>query len=450
VASVEIVPQELTLFPSDQAQLDAELRDAKDNVLTGRTVTWTSSDTTVADVDPNGLVDAGSTFDSTMITAESEGVSDSITVDVVKWEQISAGYSFSCGVLTNGRAYCWGQNSPEGRLGDGTTDSSTSTDPDDWVGDADKNEPTAVEGGISFEKVVTGFWHACGLNKTGEVYCWGYGGAGALGDGTGSDSAVPVKVSGGIIFEDVVLGANHSCALTPGGDAYCWGYNASGQIGLGTSTLAYGVPQRIQNHQFEAIAAGANHNCGITAAGDAYCWGENDVGQIGNGANDNKTEPVAVTTSEQFDEIGTGWAHSCGRNTAGEIYCWGGNQYGQLGDGSITDRNLPDRADPSSTYEQLLAGGSSTCGLDANADAYCWGFNGQGNLGTGGFEAEQTNPTVVSGGYAWNWLSLGGNHTCAIADQEVDAYCWGDNENGQVGEGTDGNDITTPAMVTRP
>jgi alpha-tubulin suppressor-like RCC1 family protein len=90
------------------------------------------------------------------------------------------GENHSCGLTSNGSAYCWGRNGL-GRLGDGTT--------------TDRSTPVAVSGGLSFIAVSAGSNHSCGLTSSGNAYCWGWNFYGQLGDGTTSSSYTPVRIS---------------------------------------------------------------------------------------------------------------------------------------------------------------------------------------------------------------------------------------------------------------
>jgi alpha-tubulin suppressor-like RCC1 family protein len=123
-------------------------------------------------------------------------------------------------VTTNERAYCWGRDF-FGQLGDGTTYPR-------------RLKPTAVLGGLSFNRVTAGVAHSCGETTLNRAYCWGAGGA--LGDGTAAQHSQPVRVSGGLFFGQLSTGGGYSCGLSSVGVAYCWGGNRGGQLGDGTTT----------------------------------------------------------------------------------------------------------------------------------------------------------------------------------------------------------------------
>ena len=97
-------------------------------------------------------------------------------------------------------------------------------------------------------------------------------------------------------------------------------------------------------------------------------------------------------------------------------------------------------------FAQVSAGGDHTCGLDLAGRAYCWGQNQSGQLGDG-TKTIRTTPVAVSGGLVFSSISAGSGTTCAVA---VDGapFCWGANALGQVGDGGPlGGTFTVPNRV---
>lgn len=187
-------------------------------------------------------------------------------------------------------------------------------------------------------------------------------------------------------YESVDAGGQHACGITPSAAVYCWGYNGDGH--LGTNDFANrNVPTPIQaNLTFRQLSGGRYHTCGITLSGIAYCWGANLDGRLGDGSNDPTMVPVQAATPVAFETIGSGWNHTCGLSKSGLAYCWGFNQHGEVGalipPPDSVAIEVP-RPVTGPIFKLLAVGGLHSCGLDLNSQAWCWGFNGYGQLGDG-------------------------------------------------------------------
>jgi len=352
---------------------------------------------------------------------------------------IDLGDAHSCGLTAGGQAYCWGFNE-QGQLGDGTLTT--------------RGTPTAVDqsgvAGGSFLSIVAGATHSCGLTAGGQAYCWGSNWGGQLGDGTTTDRDIPTSVDqsvgGGVSFASISAGpGNYTCGLTSGGQAYCWGENPNGQLGDGTYE-SRSIPTAVDQSMgggVSSISAGVLHTCALTSAGEAYCWGMNFAGGLGDGTLDGRPTPAAVDQSVgggvSFASISAGSLQTCALTAGGTAYCWGANWTGQLGDGTTTNRTTPTAVDQTEagSFASVWVGNHS-CGRNSGGEVYCWGFNGSGQLGDGTVDS-RTTPTlvnqgaVIGGGLAS--ISIAQSHSCGLTSGGQ-AYCWGRNDSGQLGDGT--------------
>ncbi|HTE47042.1 MAG TPA: hypothetical protein VK636_17475 [Gemmatimonadaceae bacterium] len=280
----------------------------------------------------------------------------------------------SCGLTTDGAAYCWGRN-VDGQLGDGTTTRRLS--------------PTRVAGGLTFKTLAVGYEHSCGLTTNGVAYCWGESTGGAFGDGTSGVHVAPSVAAPGMTFDSIVAGGDYTCALTAAGAGYCWGRGQSGQLGNGL-TASSTTPVAVSGGlTFRSLTAGGMTVCGLTAAGKAYCWGHDFYGSIGDGSSGTtdgvtrRVVPTAVAGGLTFKSLSAGYLTTCGVTDAGAGYCWGYN-FGAVGDGGGSDhRAVPTAVSGGLVFQSISSGTALSCGVTVGNVAYCWGDNANGALGDG-------------------------------------------------------------------
>ena len=346
--------------------------------------------------------------------------------------QVSGGARHTCGITTDGRAYCWGQ----GYLGNGTITHSTT--------------PVAVATTLRLRQISAARSHTCAVTTDYRAYCWGSNADGSLGDGTETDRLTPVPVAGGFQFRQVDGGDDQTCAVTyPDNRAYCWGYAAEGALGNGTGqprlrTTPVAVAGGLQ---FRQVSGGgghypyAGHSCGVTISGEAYCWGRNNVGQLGNGTGGGVSfTPSRVIGGHRFRQIDAGSDYTCAVTTDNRAFCWGSGRQGQIGDGKTYLRFTPQAVAGGHLFERVTTGEFHTCAETTLNRAYCWGlnqysdYNGAGGLGDG-TTTQRLTPVAVAGGLFFSQVSAGYSQTCGRTDAAV-AYCWGTNGGGQLGDGT--------------
>jgi alpha-tubulin suppressor-like RCC1 family protein len=418
----------LSLVVGGSQELTAILRDQLGNPLTGRPVTWITSDAMVATVSATGLVSGISQGPAT-ITASAEGRTGNAaaTVSVVTFTSVVAGGAHTCALTTTGAAYCWGRGE-SGQLGIALPSITCPTDAGPFPC---SRTPVAVAGGLEFVQLAAGGAYTCGLTNDGSAYCWG--------TRLGGAEFAPVAVATALKFSSIDAGTSHACALTSAGAAYCWGVNLRGQLGDGTTQDRPAPVAVTGGHTFQLIAAGGfniGQTCALIGGGDAYCWGDNERGQLGIAAADLIPHPipVPVLAPVAFTGLTAGLGrHACGLTSTGAAYCWGENTFGALGNASMADSTVPVAVAGGLAFTQLTAGGfiGHTCGWTANGTAYCWGENERGQVGDGS-TTDRLVPSPVAGGLAFSSLDAGFRHACGRATTGA-VYCWGSGGAGQLG-----------------
>lgn len=335
--------------------------------------------------------------------------------------RLAGGWGHTCAVVA-GSARCWGGN-VFGELGDGT-----------HVGSATPRPVQGLNAGVT--AVAAGVFRSCAV-ANGATLCWGENGAGQLGDGTTTSSSVP-RAALGLTAGSSAIAAGDSvtCAIVNGG-AKCWGSNGGGQVGDGTTASTSTAKDVVGlGSGVTAIATGFSFACAVAGAG-VRCWGDNISGALGNGTRLIETSPADVLAfASGVTGITAGWDHTCAVRSGG-LWCWGWNGMGQLGVGPAGPLSAP-MPQPVPSLAQgvttAAAGAYHSCAVAGGA-LRCWGEGALGQLGNGA-SAASPSPVAVTGlgGTDVTAVTAGSNHTCAIVDGG--ARCWGYNEHGQLGNGT--------------
>lgn len=333
---------------------------------------------------------------------------------------LAAGGLHNCQIVA-GAIYCWGDNL-YGQLGDGTNNPS----------------PMAVRVGAAtnWVSIAAGADHSCAINDGGELWCWGANFGGGLGDGSMTDSSVPVRESTNATnWAQVTAGVGHTCALNTAGEIYCWGEGMSGQLGDGTTGQQSNPTRENTNAtNWAQVEAGGDHTCALDDMGNLSCWGGNFAGQLGNNMMGTDSSSPVMIGGGPWDDVALGGGHTCATR-GGELFCWGSDIGGQLGinGGGDMDFPTPQRVGSDTDWAIPAAGGDNTCALKTSGDLWCWGYNLEGQVGAG-----DTMPYMVPVrvGMAGDWnnvqIPVIGQHTCGIRDTG-ETYCWGSNFDSQVG-----------------
>jgi len=364
--------------------------------------------------------------------------------------QISAGTDHACGIRTGDVVYCWGDNF-NGEGGIGTFNTPTLL-------------PLGSIGNIAFAQVSAGEFYSCGLDASGNAYCWGANDSAQLGDGSTGEN-VPSPVSSSFTYKQISAFGHHTCAVRTGaGDqpVDCWGANDRGQAGTGSSTAPVTSPTEIaiSNSMFSQVTVGINHTCARKANNDVWCWGANDSGQVGNGTSgpDVLAPSTKIGGVQKFSTISAGASFTCAIDgTSSNAYCWGSNAYGQLGINSFggVPKDVPTKVNGSTTFNAITTGWFHTCAIEVPAAhrAFCWGANDNGQLGIGSFGSvnDQDKPTVVTPTttLVFTQISAGDGLTCAVTTGGV-PYCWGEGDGGQIGDGNQNLNNAKPVAVAVP
>jgi serine/threonine protein kinase/alpha-tubulin suppressor-like RCC1 family protein len=277
-----------------------------------------------------------------------------------------------------------------------------------------------------------------------------------------SPNAAPLSVPSAVLIPfypgSLACGATVTCGIQSSGKAFCWGkYNTNGQLGTNATTGSIAPAPIAGNGVYKKLSAGANTVCGIQTDLSGWCWGLNDQGQAGA---INETQPVGsslFTPTQIFGnhswlEISIGSTFGCGINTNRSLYCWGNSYNGALGNGQLNSTVLVPRpiqfgapSGPSSTvpvnegavkWDRVACGFNFACAISTNGLLYCWGSNEFGQTGTGSNASAITVPTLIPiniSDNTWVDIFIGSSSNFAFATQsDGSAWSWGDGTEGQL------------------
>lgn len=399
------------------------------------------------------------TIVQTTATTGSSTTSSTTTSSIASLTKLDVGGDHGCVIFSDNQVKCWGAND-KGQLGQ---DSNTNIGDDSGeiaaLGYVDLGSENGTK--LTAKAITTGRKHTCAILNNDKVKCWGCNKFGQLGqDNSGNkenigDESGEMAALGYVNLgtEDetdngagltakaiIATGGHHTCAILSNNKLKCWGRNNKGQLGLETTTdvgandsemgnslsyISLGTEDGTNNGTeltVKAITTGKEHTCAILNNNKVKCWGFNEKGQLGldNSAADVGGNAGEMGNSLSYINLGTedgtnngteltakaitatGANHTCAiLKNNDKVKCWGFNEKGQLGVGSIANvgvnsnemgNSLPyvelgttDGTDNGTelTAKAITTGQDHTCAILSNDKLKCWGLNEKGQLGLG-------------------------------------------------------------------
>ena len=322
--------------------------------------------------------------------------------------------------------------------------------------------------------IALGGLHHAIITTDDRVFTWGNNQYGELGNGTWQTNLTPTDITEQFnlrtneVITLIMTGSRNSAALSSQGRVFTWGENEYGQIGDGTKENR-NLPTDITS-QFNLMGGdtiidlsfAASSYVAVSAHGRVYTWGGNNWGQLGDETTQDRDRPTEITslfnlhTNDQIIRVQMGASHGLALSEEGKLYAWGANWSGQLGHGTFNDlprpTNITEHLNLSDdeTILHMYASWSNSAALTSKHRVLIWGSNEREQIGNDSMD-NQMVPLDITERFGLepdeyiSSLTLGYDHIAALTSHDR-LFTWGNNENGQLGNGTQTNNSTPEEM----
>lgn len=226
-----------------------------------------------------------------------------------------------CAISSDGVIYCWGFTNEK----------------------LDTTKPIEINtSGLLKDKTITSVESrdstTCAVTDDQKVYCW-YNFSGSTVQSTEKiKSLTPIEIdTGGKLagqkISKMSIGRDFVCILTADSNIYCWGGGSGGELGDGKTSTSKTLVQvtnsgALKDVRIISITSGESHSCVLSDVGKIYCWGINNHGELGNGTTTNSSVPVAVDMNgvlagKQFVSVISYGDFTCAIDSDNQLYYWG-------------------------------------------------------------------------------------------------------------------------------
>lgn len=346
--------------------------------------------------------------------------------DTDKYSEIAAGPDFTCGITINQKLKCWGNIQHFGFQ--------RNTNPD--LFSSRIFSPNLVESEQSFQSLAVSSSTICAARVNGSFKCWGES---------------PILKNDDEIPRKFALADGLGCLLTKSNRLKCWGRTKYLHQTKDSDGIRYGPTPTIVDPEvpYIDISVDDDHLCGVTEKNGLKCWGLTSKLPNGNpfAVNSNTiAAPLAIDQNTKYESVYLNYT-KCALQHDGKLKCWSNLDSRVI---KLSEKSL-DASKPISeqgpflihdnfSFSNFAVSPDFMCGISISKNAlYCWGINEKGRLGNGNLgenTTEDESPVEIDPGTPYKTITTGEHHGCGIT-QDGTAKCWGSNEQGQLGIGTD-------------
>ncbi|KAI4307707.1 hypothetical protein L6164_030865 [Bauhinia variegata] len=320
---------------------------------------------------------------------------------------------------------------------------------------------------LDVQNIALGGKHAALVTKQGEVFCWGQGKGGRLGNKIDVDINSPkiVESLNGNHIKSVACGEYHTCALTDSGEVYTWGDDGSGaDFGSKRTHRSQWIPYKLSaldGVSILSIACGEWHTAIVSSCGRLFTYGDGTFGVLGHGNLQSISQPKEVESLRglRVRSVACGSWHTAAivdvmvdrfkyNTSTGKLFTWGDADEGRLGHVDNGRKLLPTCVSQLVDYDfiQVSCGRTLTVALTNLGKVFTMGSAVHGQLGNP--HAKSKAVTIVEGLLKQEFVKRisSGSYHVSVLTSAGSVYTWGKGANGQLGLG-DTEDRSSPSFV---
>ena len=287
-------------------------------------------------------------------------------------------------------------------------------------------------------QISAGYDHSLALRADGTVWAWGGNAKGQLGDGTTVDRPTPTQIPTLSGIKGLSASQTYSLALKSDGTVWGWGDNANDQLSDAVPTVSL-IPSKLNLTNIVAISAGSYRALALDNDGVVWAWGYSS------------RTPMKASLPLPAIAVAAGSNHSVALLSNGSVWTWGSNSSGQLGNPAIgasgNSAQNPTQVPVLESIKTIYSGSNHVIAVSTTGQAWAWGDNRYGQLGNGSVTNSST-PIAINNLAGFSQFYGNGSHHNFAVKPDGTLYAWGSNSSGELGDGTQVNrSVPVPVAI---
>ena len=306
------------------------------------------------------------------------------------WRRVTTGSTTTLALKSNGTLWGWGGNN-FGALG---LNQATS----------EKYSSPVQVGALTTWDAVEMESNVFAITTNNELYAWGRGQFGALGNNDTASLSSPVQIGALTNWSRVTPGVLHCVSVKTDGTLWTWGLNSNGELGHNNTTyLSSPVQVGSLTTWTKSMSAGNTFTHAINSSGELYGWGRNNLGQVGNNSVDNVSSPVQIGALADWSSLAAGENFVLAVKTDGTLWGWGINNRGQLAQNNVVSFSSPVQVGALTNWSQITCTDESALAVKTDGTLWALGKGLEGQTGQND-AADRSSPVQV--GVETSWVKV--------------------------------------------